>query len=565
MKSKLLLATIILTGFSMSTIAQEENVDMTLLDEIFNEWNTIQKPGIAAGVLRFGKPIYLKGFGSANLEYDIPIDIQTKFQIGDLSKQFTALAILVLEARGKISLDDEVRKYIPSLPKYTVPLNIGHLLNHTSGLNDYTLVHSLKVNSDNELFTQKDAIKLIAAQEELNFEPGKDFSYTTSDTETTLMAEIVSNVSGQSFSSFMKEHIFEPLGMNNSIIRDDYKMLVSNVAASYRVVENNYKKRTLAISTYGSTNVYTSVEDLGIWYSHFASNTKKLGSLIKKLDTPIQLSDGKTYDSSWGRMTIGNYFLHNERGLPKYWHYGLIGGYGANVFRFSEQNLVSFVIGNNAQYNGSLAMQAAEPFLEDSYTEPPVVDFSKIKTKQLQKSQLEKFTGNYWNAERGLSRNITLIKDSLRYVRAGSTYQSALVPLSRNLFQMKVESDDIVKIDFSLNDGKKSFHIYFGDGDPELYQEITPIEYTNDELEQFIGDYTQQDIDAHLNFSVKKDLLYAKNSEGTETIFYPVFKDVFRSDSVALGSIKFSRKPSGEIEGFSITTDGIQNLIFEKE
>ena len=268
-------------------------------DSIFSRWNNKQVPGLVAGVISNGKIIHLKGYGVANIEHGVKITPQTKFQLGEMSKQFTTLAILLLKEQGKISLNDDIRKYITELSDYTHTITINHLLNHSSGLYDINRINNL-INGSLNISTQVEAIKLITSQKILAFTPGTDFSFHESVTESVLMAEIVAKVSGQSFADFVKTNIFDPLGMKNSIIRDDNNTIISNVAQPYRKDENkDYKKHEVNSSVVGAINAYSTAEDLAIWYLNFTNPKGNLGNLIQKLNNPVQLSNGNKFVYYW--------------------------------------------------------------------------------------------------------------------------------------------------------------------------------------------------------------------------------------------------------------------------
>src|SRR6185437_8407876 len=189
-------------------------------------------PGCAVGVSLDGKSVFEKGFGMADLEYDIPITPKTIFESGSVAKQFTAASIVLLSLDGKLSLDDPVRKYIPELPDYGSPLTIRHLLNHTGGVRDWGSVMALTgVGRGDRVVSQVLAIDVIARQKSLDFVPGSEYSYSNSG--YNLLAEIVERVSKQKFSAFLQDRLFKPLGMTNSSLRDDYQRIVPGRAQAY--------------------------------------------------------------------------------------------------------------------------------------------------------------------------------------------------------------------------------------------------------------------------------------------------------------------------------------------
>ncbi len=551
--------------FTQSQLSEKEEKQ---IDSIFAEWNKTNKPGMAAGLL-YGEQIqYLKGFGTANLQTKKAIDPRTKFQIDHLSRQFTIMSVLLLEEMGKLSLDDPIQKYITELPRYQHKLTIQHLVNHSSGLNDYDILKLLLGKEENNIFTHEDAMHLISTQNTLNFIPGTQFSYLTSKTETTLLAEIIAKASGESLAVFASENIFTPLQMTNTIFLEDYNNILQNVAYSYQSENEIFKKKILNLSNIGPTNLYTSAEDLLLWYKKLTQvldKTSTLDNLIKELDRPVRLNDGSTYNSSWGQMTLGRSFYHLERGLPTYWQYGRVGGYGTNVFRFPQQNLTSFVMGNNDSYNGMPAMMMAVHFLEDKFPQPREVDLTKIKSRKTTTSELKKYEGYYWNAKRALARRFFVEADTLRYSRPEQDIGLATVPLDKkNSFQLKVESDDIIVFTFSEENGEVVYDIKSGIGTPYRYKKYNPIKYSSNELKQFTGNFYIKALNCVYSFNIEKDSLTLHGPGNQIVSFFPVTKDIFRSNAIQFGSITFKRNSEEKIIGFQIDTDGIQKLFLTK-
>ena len=184
------------------------------VDQLFSEWNRSDSPGAAIAVVRDSEIIYKQGYGTANLEYDIPITTTTIFNIASVSKQFAGFAIATLSHEGKLSLDDDIRTYLPDVPDFGSTITVRHLLHHTSGLRDW--VQSLVIAGDmmDDVISFKHILKMARHQKALNFEPGAAFLY--SNTGYNLLAEIVERVTGDSFREWTDTHIFKPLGMTNS-------------------------------------------------------------------------------------------------------------------------------------------------------------------------------------------------------------------------------------------------------------------------------------------------------------------------------------------------------------
>lgn len=553
---------IFLMGYN-AIIAQITPAQETEIDKTFNDWNNSSKPGGAATIIKDGSIIYLKGFGSANLETGTPITPQTKFQLGEMSKQFTSLAILLLEEQGKISLTDDIRKYLTVLPEYKNTITIGHLLNHSSGLYNVNKIRNV-ISGSGEVKTQTEALKLVASQKMLAFKPGTEFSFHESVTESILMAEIVGKSSGQSFADFVKTNIFEPLGMKNSLIRDDSNTILTNVAQPYQKEEDeDYKKFEVRSSVVGAINAYSSAEDLAKWYLNYSTPKGNLGQLIQRLDTPVQLSNGKKFVYYWGEMAIGREFTHPERGLPIYWNFGLQGGYGTNVFRYINQNIISFALGNSNQYNGALAQGAIDQFVKDLYPLPANIDFKAKKIKKLSAKKLKAFEGNYWFKE-GYASQLFVENDTLHSKWLFSKGSTTLVPLSDNTFQQYAEMEATRLFKFKKENDDMTLSFTFNESRPDIMERYEPVEPSAQALQSYAGTYYNKEYGSLFSFRVEDGQLVAKNLNHQDITLRPTKKDVFTSTSMFFNALEFLRANSNEIKGFSMVTDGIHNLVFEK-
>lgn len=560
----IILSTILFSRVSTAQVTTEKEAE---IDKAFQSFNNTSKPGFAAALIKDGEVLYLKGFGSANLDTKTPITPQTKFQLGEMSKQFTTLAILLLEEQGKIALDVDIRKHLTELPEYNHTITINHLLNHSSGLYDINRVNNV-INGSMNIATQAKAIELIKSQKKLAFRPGTYFSFHESVTESVLMAEIVSKVSGQSFADFIKVNIFEPLGMKNSIIRDDSNAILNNTALPYQQIEESikYKKNEVESSVLGAINVYTSAEDLAKWYLNFTHPKDNLGRLIQKLDTPVKLSDGKEFVYYWGKMQIGREFSHPERGLSVFWNYGFQGAYGTNVFKYLDQNLISFVLGNHNQYNGSLAQNVLNPFIQEQYTSQENIDFTTKKIKKLSIKQLKAFEGNYWFKE-GYASELFVENDTLRtkwLFNDRSRFQT-LVALSDNTFQQYAQIEDRRLFKFKKEGDDMVLYFTYNESRPDVMERYEPVNPSILELKSYSGTYYNKEYSTLFSFSVKDGKLVASNLNHQDIIFRPVKRNVFTSTSLFFNALNFLEdESSGNIKGFRMVTDGIHNLIFKK-
>lgn len=212
----------------MSTLTQETERQV---DSLFNEWDKPGHPGGSVGIMLDGEVVYAKGFGLASLEYGVANTDSTLYNIASVSKQFTAYATLLLQEQGALSLDDEIHAFFPEFNDLGYPVTIRHMIHHISGLRSlHALMHMAGWRGDDKR-TNKDLMRLMLRQEELNFRPGDESLYC--NTGYMLMAEIVEQVSGQDFVEWMDEHVFTPLDMENTYLEREYDQVVAGNAVSY--------------------------------------------------------------------------------------------------------------------------------------------------------------------------------------------------------------------------------------------------------------------------------------------------------------------------------------------
>src|SRR5208282_317064 len=256
---------------SVSPPSRAQDKATAAVDEVFADLTKAGSPGCAVAVYRNGRISYSKGYGLANLEEDVPITPGSVFDIGSTSKQFTAASILLLEKQGKLSVNDDVRKYIPELPDYGPKITLLPLLNHTSGLRDYLALMDLAGINTDSVTTDEDALQIITRQKALNFAPGSDWLYSNSG--FFLLSIVVKRASGKTLREFAAENIFAPLGMTHTQYRDDHTALIPDRAMAYDPKEKK-DGYTLDVSYFEQTGdgaVHTSVEDLLKWDENFYS------------------------------------------------------------------------------------------------------------------------------------------------------------------------------------------------------------------------------------------------------------------------------------------------------
>ncbi len=321
--------------------AQLADAQRAQIDAVFAPFAGNEGPGCAVGVGRAGVAQYTKGYGLADIEHGLPITPSTPFYIASTSKQFAAFAIVLLARDGRISLDDDVRKWVPELADFGRVITIRHLLHHTSGLRDYFELLGARGWPFDGTFTEDEFLRLVARQRDLNFPVGAQHLY--SNTGYVLLSIIASRARGQSLRQYAQERIFEPLGMTRSIFRDDHRMLIPGRALAYEVIPGNALRHSMPnFDVVGDGGLYSTVEDLIRWDGN--AYTPKAGDA----------ADWKTATQR-GVLTTGDtipYALGNSHGMYRghrtLSHGGAFGGYRAELLRFPDVPLSVAVLCNSA-------------------------------------------------------------------------------------------------------------------------------------------------------------------------------------------------------------------------
>jgi CubicO group peptidase (beta-lactamase class C family) len=314
------------------------------IDPIFSDFTPkgAMSPGCAVGVYRAGEIVFSKGYGYADVEHDAPITDTTPFYTASLSKQFTAAAVLLLAADGKVSLDDDVRKYVPELPDFGPRITLDHLLHHTSGLRDYHLLLQLDGLNEENVITRREVLWLLGHQRSLNFPPGAHISYSSSG--YVLLAEIVARVSGESFHAFLAQRVLEPLGMKDSFVREDHARPVPHRAIGYTLGPDKQLRILMAHIEYdGSSNFVTTTRDLAKWDANFYDPKVGGQALIDGMRVQGKLTDGGLLDYAMGLYEMDTHGLHLEE------HNGSFMGYRSTLLRYPTERLTVSLLCNTTE------------------------------------------------------------------------------------------------------------------------------------------------------------------------------------------------------------------------
>jgi len=528
------------------------------VDKLFAEWDRTDTPGYVVAVVRDGRIVHARGYGMADLERDVKLSPASVLDIGSTAKQFTAASILLLARQGKLSLDDDVRKYLPEMRKYETPVTIRHLLRHTSGVRDYLTLMRLADMSPLNDYPDEQVIELIARQEALNFKPGDEHLYSNSG--YFLLGTIVQRASGKSLRAFADEHIFRPLGMKNTHFHDDTTEIVKNRAIGYAPEGAGLRLGMSIFHVVGDGALMTTVEDLALWDANFYNN--KLGGggadFVNAMLTQGKLNNGESLPYAAGLL------VDKYKGLAMVSHSGAWAGYRADMIRFPEQKLSVICLSNFGGANPTMmAQRVAEIYLGDQLKSAPTAQPTKtaeLNFVKLSAQELADKAGFYYDERAGNYRRVELRDGKLFYVR-GAGNESELAPLAADRFRMlNVPAEVEVTFKAAAAGEPRRMEVVTNSGQPSIFRSVEAATPTAAQLAEYAGEYYSAELGATHKLVMKDGRLMLRigyDPEGAP--LEPTVKDEFRAGFLTL---KFKRNAQNQVEAMSVGAGRVKNISF---
>jgi len=529
----------------------------TSVDELFAKWNKPDSPGCALAVIKEGNVIYERGYGCANLEYGTPITPSSVFYIASVSKQFTAMSVLLLVQKGKLSLDDDIRKYLSEVPDFGRVITIRHLVHHTSGLRDYEELMAMAGWRMDDVLTREHMLNIVSHQKELNFSPGDEYQYC--NTGYCLLAEIVARVSGQSFREFTDSNIFKPLGMTNTHFHDDHETIVRNRAFSYRPDgSKSFKNAFNNASVVGGGGMYSTVEDLAKWVNNFEHGRVGGPEVLKQMHEQGVLNNGKTNRYAFG-LAIDDY-----KGMKMVEHNGAFAGYRSEIIRFPDQKFAVVLLCNTSAINTSqLTRQVADIVLWGATSptpkESPKANSSPRPTASVDAANLDAYCGEY-ELKPGSIVTVTRKGNRLN-AKATGLPKVELLPETENAFFIKEDGSRVVfERDKTGQVNRLTLQEKSG---TYVAQRIIPIRA--EELAGFVGDYGSDELGTDYKILVRNGKLLAQHRRhGDIPLIQTSVGDQFVGQVWFPFHVAFTRNARNQVTGFKLTGERSRNLRFER-
>jgi len=461
----------------------------------------------------------------------------------------------MLANRGKLSLDDDIRKYLPEVADFGKKITIRHLIYHTSGLRDQWEMLAMAGWRLDDVITKEHILKMVSRQRELNFEPGAENLY--SNTGYTLLAVIVERVSGQSFREFTEENIFKPLGMTNTHFHDDHEMIVKNRAYSYAPAKSGFRLAALNYANVGATSLFTTAEDLAKWVLNFED--KKVGgqAVIEQMHEEGVLTNGKKINYAFG---LG---LSPYRGLKTVGHSGGDAGYRSFDFWFPTERFGVVVLSNHAIFNPTrTAMQIADIYLADKLAaeEQKPKPVAPVVAK-VSKEILDEYAGKYLLDG---ARIVTVAREGDILTGQPTGQQKAeMIPESETKFYVKgVEGWATFERD---EKGKVARFTLVANGRNQLAKRIVNEPLAANQLAEYAGDYYSPELRTTYTLAVRDGQLVAEHQRHQDIKLTQLDSDLFSGSQWFFQRVEFTRDTEKRLTGFRLTGGRIRNLRFDKQ
>ncbi len=534
---------------SSATVAQEFNQEE--LKSIIESKMRPGAPGIATGIVYKGEVVFEHYTGLANLEHNIAIDNKSLFNIASVAKQFTAAMVVDLSLQRKISLKDDLRKYLPELyPAIKDPITIEQLLTHTSGVRDVYDLMSIQRNPwwRREGLDNNDVIELLQKQETLNFTPGSDYEYSNSG--YILLTAIIAKVTGQDFVDYSSKW-FEALGMNNTRFSDNYMAVLPSKAFPYSDWGNGvWQAYPMITDLNGDGFLYTTLNDMLLYENMVHQSVQRSeNSWLTASQQALDLSPtGYSYGLEHAVFRQNNMIYHA----------GGTGSYSAHMLRLPKEELSVFVMSNGIVDASSLANQLLEQVYGPDQDQTPLASMPANIGPKIKETDL---LGSYL-LESNTIVDIVKRNDTLYREIKGAT-PVALENFKGNIYKYTNGSSLVMAfVPSMVKEGKYNFELYH----PEIAVRVAkwqpPVVIDPLKLKQFEGNYINNELDAQFLLSYLSEDRFTVKLKNRELEANLSAKNTIQVNGGYIIKPQFNK--DGAITGFLLSYNRVKNILFKK-
>lgn len=535
----------------IGSITHAQNYHTESINQILNSYvGSTSQPGLTVGVVQNDTLIYHDSKGFMNLEYDIPFNDSTVFGLASVTKQFTSACIGVLENQGKLSIDDDVRQYVPELSTYSDTIRIKHLLNHTSGIRNHNVLLDLKgFDYKHQGYTNKIIQELMFKQNGVNNFPGEKMLY--SNTNYVLLALIIERVSKMKLHEFAKQELFAPIKMTSTFYRSNLEEVIKNRAYSYYKSNDGYlqpKSLTLCV---GAGGMGSTIEDLAKWSSVFLNPKHKfsyLSDFITKQDT---LNNGTRMKHAKGMFVspYKNYVTFNHSGRDL--------GMRSQFICIPKKKLAIVVFTNSEDINAvNISYQILDLFIEEDSKNEKAVKHYKHSPKDI-----KKFVGVYQELNSDLRMEVFIENDTLKAISSFGRNATPLVSQTMNTL-CRIDNPSIKYTFQNEINEETDLCVDFG-GAIFYFERVKLTSNPNQNLDEYIGDYYSKELNISYSIQVKNDKLMLSYPNNENIVIKEGVKDTFGSNRRTKYS--FIRDNEGIVTSFEVAAEGtVKDILFEK-
>lgn len=524
----------------------ESDTRAARVDALFTTHAGHSLPGCTVGVQQDDTLVYQRSFGLADLEHGVPLGASSVFDVASVSKQFTAFAIAVLERDGRLSLEDDVRTYIPELPDYGRPITLAHLLHHTNGLRENYYLLGLAGWRVDDIYTEADRLWAIVSQERVNFAAGDEVVYSNSAYD--LLREVVQRVSGTSLEAFAEARIFRPLGMRDTRFGHDHREVVPRRARGYvSGTAGPWLAVPVTNDAYGPGGLLTTVPDLLKWQLNLIDGRVGGAEVLARVRASGRLNDGT--ETGYG----GGLWVRRYRGLRTVGHEGFTSGFRTDTVLFPDHGLGVVVLCNTSAIPAEeLSLKVADIYLGDRMTGPALAPAVTLPA-----AAQEPLAGTWWSPLADEIVRLAWREGALRQV--GSS--TPLVPIGEGTFR---PGDSRSRWQFVADGGAgggRELRIF--DAWPTYRPFVKLSEPAPDvaDLGACAGEYRSRELDTTYVVRVVDGTLRMSWARGHEMDLEPVGGDRFVGSR---GTVTFTRSQARTIDGLTISNRRLRRFRVER-
>ncbi len=540
-----MLSTMVLLLLSQAAFTQNEFLEKEMsrkVDSLFKSYHQDNKTGSIMSIIKNEETIYTNHKGLANVEHQVPISNAATFNIASNSKQFTAFLALILEQEGKLSFSDDIRQHLPELEHLPNKITIKQLTNHTHGLPNPDELAQLK---GVKTMNHKQVLKMLLNIKQVNFKAGDKLEYN--NTGFILLSEIIERTGHKPFKEQLQEKIFKPLGMNDTKAFGYNDDVVKNKAYSYGLLGDTYINLPVVLATMGSSGIYTTINDLGLWIKNYQKIIVGKREFYEKMQTITVLNSGKKTNYGLG-LQVDSY-----KGIDVVFHGGGTESYRSYILHAPEHQLSLIFLSNKGGMSGlDVLYKSLEIILKESIQENKV-------DKTLNNTALKKLEGTY-EIFPGTYYTFIAEKENLYFQEFGTTGKALLPVLDKNVFNFPF----IQHSKFVFHKDSVDFHI----ADMTRYGKRVDIDILKSKdinLNDFTGTFKNTEHNTSYELVIKNNKLIAMHDNiNYEIPLNPIAKNSFYSKEPFFGKIDFIFNSDKHIIGFKLSGQKIKNIIFLK-